>query len=249
MRALILSDIHANLEALDAVLDASAGAYEELWNLGDTVGYGGSPNEAVDKMRALAAINVRGNHDRVCCGLTSGAGFNPVARAAARWTEETLTTKNLAWLKSMEVGPVERGGAACAHGSPLDEDDYILNVRDAWEPLRKAVKPLTFFGHTHVQGVFALEGTKWHEGRPKFSSKKGAVSWTLPLDAGMRYLINPGSVGQPRDHDWRAAYALYDAEKAEVTFHRVPYDLAVAQGRIVMAGLPDRLALRLKEGR
>ena len=249
MRALVLSDIHANLEAMEAVLAAADGMYEELWNLGDTVGYGGNPNETVDRMRATAVVNVRGNHDRVCCGASSGAGFNPVAKAAAQWTAKTLTAKNLAWLEAMELGPVERGGAACAHGSPLDEDDYILNVRDAWEPLRKMVQPLTFFGHTHVQGVFALEGAKWHEGRPKFSSKKGGVSWTLPLDAGMRYLINPGSVGQPRDHDWRAAFAVYDTEKAEVTFHRVPYDLAAAQQKIVRAGLPERLAARLKEGR
>jgi predicted phosphodiesterase len=154
MRALILSDIHGNLEALNAVLTA-AEPYDVLWNLGDVVGYGGSPNEVVDLMRVRAQVNVRGNHDRVCCGLSSATGFNPVARQAAMWTKEELTEDNREWLKEMPQGPVTPAGqtaATCVHGSPLNEDQYILNMRDAWAPLQQMSATITFFGHTHVQG-------------------------------------------------------------------------------------------------
>src|SRR6202167_4603719 len=138
MRALILSDIHANLEALTAVLDAAEG-YDELWNLGDVVGYGGAPNQVIEKIRPLATLNVRGNHDRGGGGLTSSLGCNSVARAAALWTHEELTPENLAWLNAMSQGPLHPAveGVSCAHGSPLDEDQYILNVRDAWAPLQQ----------------------------------------------------------------------------------------------------------------
>jgi diadenosine tetraphosphatase ApaH/serine/threonine PP2A family protein phosphatase len=250
MRALILSDIHGNLEALTAVLEA-AGSYDELWNLGDVVGYGGAPNQVIERIRPLANLNVRGNHDRVCGGLTSSLGFNSVARAAALWTHDELTPKNLAWLNAMPQGPLHPTleGVSCAHGSPLDEDQYILNVRDAWAPLQQMTTAITFFGHTHIQGGFAQNGPRWHEIYPKYHSRNDGDSWTLELPAGTRHLINPGSVGQPRDYDWRAAFALYDSETNCVTFRRVPYDVTTSQGRILMAGLPERLATRLREGR
>ena len=251
MRALILSDIHANLEALSAVLDAASGSYEAVWNLGDSVGYGGSPNQVLDRIRPLAVINVRGNHDRVCCGLTSALGFNPVARAAATWTREELDPANLEWLRSVPQGPVQpaQPGVACVHGSPLDEDHYILTMRDAWAPLQQMQTALTFFGHTHIQGGFSQNGHDWHEVRPRYRNANGSESWTMALPPGTRHLINPGSVGQPRDSDWRAAYAIFDDIETQVTYHRVPYDLTASQGRILMAGLPERLALRLREGR
>src|ERR1700712_5071062 len=134
MRALILSDIHGNLEALNAVL-AAAGAFDVLWNLGDVVGYGASPNQVIDLVRPVAHRNVRGNHDRVCCGLTSALGFNPVARAAANWTREELTPANLEWLRTVPSGPLQpehpddpnQSEVTCAHGSPINEDHYILN--------------------------------------------------------------------------------------------------------------------------
>jgi len=260
MRALVLSDIHANLEALTAVL-AAAGEYDQLWNLGDIVGYGGSPNQVVNLIRPLSDVVVRGNHDRVCCGLASALGFNPVARAAAQWTQQELTAKNLKWLMEMAQGPItpkkpesheprERWpSVTCVHGSPLNEDQYILNMRDAWAPLQQMTADLTFFGHTHVQGGFTGNGSEWREIRPEYHSRNEAGSWTLPLPEGTRHLINPGSVGQPRDFDWRAAFATYDSEAAEITYHRVPYDLTASQGRILMAGLPERLAARLREGR
>ncbi len=255
MRALILSDIHGNLEALTAVLNA-AGTYDQLWNLGDVVGYGGSPNQVIEVVRRVATLNVRGNHDRVCCGATSALGFNPVARAAALWTLKELAPENLLWLQELAQGPVTPGDALlydspinCVHGSPINEDQYILTIRDAWVPLHHGLTDLIFFGHTHVQGGFTRDGKAWQEIRPKFKSRNKAESLTMTLQRGTRHLINPGSVGQPRDYDWRAAYAIYESESAELTYHRVPYDLTMAQGRILMAGLPERLAARLREGR
>jgi predicted phosphodiesterase len=250
MRALILSDIHGNLEALTAVL-AAAEPYDALWNLGDVVGYGASPNEVIDLIRSSAEVNVRGNHDRVCCGLTSALGFNPVARAAAMWTQNELTTENLQWLRGVPQGPVQpvQPGVTCVHGSPLNEDQYILSMRDAWAPLQQMATAITFFGHTHLQGGFAQKGHDWHEIRPLYSTRNEAESWTLELLPETRHLINPGSVGQPRDNDWRAAFVTYDTDSTEMRFHRVPYDVTAAQGRILMTGLPERLAARLREGR
>lgn len=250
MRALVLSDIHGNLEALTAVL-AAAEPFDALWNLGDMVGYGASPNQVIDLIRPIAQLNVRGNHDRVCCGLTSALGFNPVARAAAIWTNKELTPENLAWLKSLPQGPLqpEFPGITCAHGSPLNEDQYILSMRDAWAPLQQMLTPITFFGHTHIQGGFSQKDHDWQEIKPRYSTRNDAESVTLSFLAGTRHLINPGSVGQPRDCDWRAAFAIYDSDSAEIIYRRVPYDLTAAQGRILMSGLPERLAARLREGR
>jgi diadenosine tetraphosphatase ApaH/serine/threonine PP2A family protein phosphatase len=250
MRALIVSDIHGNLEALNAVL-AAAEQFDALWNLGDIVGYGASPNEVIDLIRPIAQINVRGNHDRVCCGLTSALGFNPVARAAALWTNKELTPENLEWLRALPQGPLypETPGVTCAHGSPLNEDQYILSMRDAWAPLQQMTTAITFFGHTHLQGGFSQKDHDWQDIKPKFNTPNDAESWTMPLTHGTRHLVNPGAIGQPRDCDWRAAFAIYNTDSNEITFHRVPYDLMAAQGRILTAGLPDRLAARLREGR
>lgn len=250
MRALILSDIHANLEALTSAL-AAAAPFDVLWHLGDVVGYGASPNEVLDLVRPLAQLNVRGNHDRVCCGLTSALGFNPVARAAATWTNHELTPDNLQWLRDMPQGPQtpEQPGVTCVHGSPLNEDQYILSMRDAWAPLQQMTTTITFFGHTHLQGGFSQKDEDWHEIRPKYATRNEEDSWVMPIPPGTRHLINPGSVGQPRDSDWRAAFAIYDTEAQEIVFHRVPYDLTASQGRILIAGLPERLAARLREGR
>jgi diadenosine tetraphosphatase ApaH/serine/threonine PP2A family protein phosphatase len=251
MRALILSDIHGNLEALNAVLDA-AGEYDVFWNLGDVVGYGASPNEVIDIVRRRAQLNVRGNHDRVCCGLASALGFNPVARAAAMWTREEMTAANREWLAQVPAGPlqpVDLPGVVLAHGSPLNEDQYIITMRDAWAPLQQKGTTITFIGHTHLQGGFAQRDQDWHELRPQYRTRNEADSWTLTIAENTRHLINPGSVGQPRDCDWRAAFAIYDTDAQEITFRRVPYDLTAAQGRILMAGLPEKLAARLREGR
>ena len=251
MRTLILSDIHGNLEALDAVL-AAAGRCDATWNLGDVVGYGASPNEVVERMHRAATLSVRGNHDKVCAGIASANHFTTNARTAALWTREHLTAESTEWLRSLPEGPLAVAGehVSLAHGSPLHEDIYIQNIRDAWAPLQQMEAGITFFGHTHVQGGFGWESERWFDVRPmQHRDRERGSEWVLQLDASRRYLLNPGSVGQPRDMDPRAAYAIYDSEAKIVAFHRVPYDVELAQGRILLANLPESLAKRLREGR
>ena len=249
MRALVVSDIHGNLQALQAVLAAGSG-FDQLWNLGDVVGYGANPNEVIDLLRPLATVNVRGNHDRVCCGLTSSQGFNPVAAEAATWTHRALTEDNLEWLRELPMGPVRATARAmCAHGSPLHEDHYIISMRDAWTPLQRMASEITFFGHTHVQGGFSQHEEQWEEDRPVYRSPEKAEEFVFEVAVGTRHLINPGSVGQPRDNDSRAAFAIYDDAAERVTFHRVLYDIDAAQAAIRAARLPERLASRLRGGR
>ncbi len=249
MRALILSDIHANLPALEAVL-AAAPAHDTVWNLGDIVGYGASPNPVIDRVSVLGHVFVRGNHDRACSGLSSLEDFNAVAAQAAQWTRRALTEDNLEWLRQLPQGPRRVGeGVICVHGSAADEDEYLLSTRDAIEPLYVGGGHLHFFGHTHVQGGFATNGEDWYQFTPDYAAINEAEEYELPLRSGARYLINPGSVGQPRDGDWRSAFAIYDDVAVTVTFFRVPYDVQLAQRLIYEANLPDRLALRLGQGR
>jgi diadenosine tetraphosphatase ApaH/serine/threonine PP2A family protein phosphatase len=136
-----------------------------------------------------------------------------------------------------------------AHGSPLHEDHYILSMRDAWAPLQRMESEITFFGHTHIQGGFSQQQQEWEEDRPVYKQTGGAESFVMQVPAGTRHLINPGSVGQPRDNDPRASFAIYDDLAATVTFWRVPYDVAAAQAAIRAAGLPERLAARLSGGK
>lgn len=250
MRALILSDIHANLEALDAVLAATP-QYDVVWNLGDVVGYGANPNEVIDRARGLGSVFVRGNHDRVCSGMPGIEDFNPIASRAARWTQSVLSEEHLTWLRQLAAGPIMPDGpeVSCVHGSLLDEDQYMVTLRDAWLPMQQARTRINFFGHTHLQGGFATNGEEWFRLDPIYSTRDDPEEYELQLRDGGRYLINPGSVGQPRDHDWRAAFAIYDDQARTLTYFRVPYDLREAQERILRAGLPDRLAQRLSEGR
>lgn len=259
MRALVVSDIHGNLHALEAVLkvarSCSGPGFDELWNLGDVVGYGARPNEVIDTLRSTPAsrvIHVRGNHDRVCCGLSSSQGFNPVAAQAANWTRQHLRPENLDWLRALPMGPVPAGdGVLCVHGSPLHEDQYIASMRDAWIPLQRMPVDIAFFGHTHLQGAFSCRAEFWSEDPPAYVHGSGSQvqHFTLPLPVGARYLINPGGVGQPRDGDWRAAFAIYDQTERQVTFFRTPYDVQAAQAAIRQARLPERLAARLTTGR
>ena len=246
MRALLISDIHANIDALEAVLDA-APEHDVVWNLGDVVGYGAAPNEVIERVRGLGETFVRGNHDRACSGQLSLEDFNPVASRAARWTRQVLTPEHVDWLQHMARGPVTPDGpqVSCMHGSYLDEDEYLLSVRDARLPLKQAETRINFFGHTHLQGGFATNGEDWFKLDPVYSNDEEADVSELVLVPGARYLINPGSVGQPRDNDRRAAYALYDDQRMMVEFRRVPYDFRLAQMRIMRAGLPDQLAMRL----
>ena len=251
MRVLLLSDIHSNLEALDACL-AAAPAFDVAVNLGDIVGYGASPNEVIERSRRLGKYFVRGNHDKAVCGLIDIKDFNPVAALASSWTRDQLTRDNLEWLKALPQGPVqieELPGTQFVHGSPVDEDEYVVSAADAVEPLMVAPAMLTFFGHTHLQGSFTLNGDHIDSIHPAYRTVGQIESSEFPLRNGFRYMINPGSVGQPRDGDWRAGFALFDSEARIVSFYRVPYNLKSAQDRILATNLPQRLATRLAAGR
>jgi diadenosine tetraphosphatase ApaH/serine/threonine PP2A family protein phosphatase len=251
VRILIISDIHANLEALEACLQA-APPHDRVFNLGDIVGYGANPNEVIEKARQLGTVFVRGNHDKACSGVSSMEDFNPIAGMAVLWTRQKLTADNLEFLRELPQGPVmPLESVECVHGSPRDEDEYVLMRREAYSILGHAEAPVTFFGHTHVQGGFWIDDSNETEGaiEMKYPSAEGKQEFTLNLEGAGKYMINPGSVGQPRDGDPRAAFAVYDTDKNSVIFHRVPYDIAAAQEKIFAAGLPERLAIRLEEGR
>ena len=251
MRLLVLSDIHANLDALEACL-AAAPAYDGVANLGDVVGYGACPNEVVDRVRALGEIFVRGNHDRACSGLSDAGDFNPIAFAAANWTKRSLSDDNRIWVRDLPRGPITDPtwpDVQFVHGSPLDEDDYILSAPTAEIALESSPFKVTFFGHTHVQGIIGLQGRELFTVNFERGQRDRADVTRVPLEDGARYLVNPGSVGQPRDGDPRAGFAVYDREDSSISFYRVPYNIEQAQHRIVAAGLPDRLASRLTDGR
>jgi predicted phosphodiesterase len=248
MRYLVLSDIHSNLEALEAVLRASAGkGYDAVLVLGDLVGYGADPNAVVDRIRGLnpAAI-VRGNHDKVASGLDDAEDFNPMARSAAHWTRESLTPQHLAYLRDLPAGPLTvNDKVEICHGSPLDEDLYVIADLDAARSIAVARAPICLFGHTHV----AISARMDTQRRLAIEAPQGHPEFPTVIDAGSRYLINPGSVGQPRDGDSRAAYAIADLDQNVVTLYRVAYAIEAAQKKILDAGLPPMLAYRLGMGR
>jgi len=249
MRALVISDIHSNLEALEAVLAAAPG-YDQVWNLGDTVGYGASPNEVAETSRRLGGLVVRGNHDRASSHDADISDFNSEGARAILWTREVLTVENRAWLAGLPPGPLTPNGSdvACVHGTPADEDEYLISSAHAVVALYDHPASIILFGHTHRQNGFIKTDLDWYQPEPQFDSRTGFASHELPLHPDARYLLNPGSVGQPRDRDWRAAFALYDAERALFTWYRTPYVVAQAQARIRNAGLPGRLADRLAVG-
>jgi diadenosine tetraphosphatase ApaH/serine/threonine PP2A family protein phosphatase len=247
VRYLILSDIHANIDALDSVLAAAPTAtWDRVIVLGDLVGYGAEPNAVIDRIRALEPVAViRGNHDKAACGLDDGSSFNNIARLAARWTLEALSKGNREYLRELPAGPmtIDAGTEIC-HGAPFDEDHYIFDAEDARRALDAATRTLCLFGHTHLPVVFRRDPSIFDGFVPD-----AAGETPLPLTQGVHYLINVGSVGQPRDGDPRAAFGIYDSEGSSVLLRRVMYPVAIAQRRILSAGLPSSLANRLAVGR
>lgn len=243
---LVLSDIHGNIEALDAVLaDAASARCGGTICLGDLVGYGASPRDVLDHIQALAPRwLVRGNHDRVCAGITTAALFSPVARQAIEWTRDQLPPAHLALLAALTPGPMACGPEiTLCHGAPHDEDFYILDSADARLGFQADTARLILHGHTHIQTVFRLCERAVYDETPSRRAR-----WTIQLDDTSRWLVNPGSVGQPRDGDPRAAYALLDVAGRTVELRRVAYDVVRAQQRIREAGLPEILARRLATG-
>ena len=240
MRIAFLSDIHSNWPALKAVLADLDGveAVDEVVCLGDVVGYGAAPMRCLDLVRTRGWLTLVGNHDRACTDVSLLDWFNPEAAQAARWTREQLDADRLRWLGELpERG--ERAGAQLVHGSLRDPVyEYILDAASAAASLRLLGGRICFHGHTHVPGVFHVE-----QGRVRHGYRQGSMR--LPTPA----LVNPGSVGQPRDGDPDASYGVWDAEAGLFEFRRVPYDRAGAKRAILDAGLPPRLAFRLDFGR
>jgi diadenosine tetraphosphatase ApaH/serine/threonine PP2A family protein phosphatase len=247
MRYLVLTDIHANLEALDTCLaDARARGYDRTLVLGDLVGYGADPNAVIERVQDLepAAI-VRGNHDKVACGLEQADGFNVVAKSAAHWTLDVLTDEHREWLAALPLGPLDVDELVeICHGSPFDEDAYIFDELDALRALRVSQRPLCLFGHTHYPATFQVSAESFDSTGPSTLAET-----SIELRQGWKYLVNPGSVGQPRDGDPRAAYAIADTGASRVELFRIEYAIETAQAKLLHAGLPEVLAQRLAVGR
>jgi diadenosine tetraphosphatase ApaH/serine/threonine PP2A family protein phosphatase len=239
LRYLILSDIHGNWEALNGVLQDASGSYDIILNCGDVVGYGPDPNAVVEWCRDHTPNIVRGNHDVACATLSNLEWFNPVAAKSAEWTHSALTPDNLSWLRDIPKGPLMLNGLQLVHGSPGDEDEYLVNTDEIAAAAGQLERPLAFFGHTHIQGCYLVQ----------WAGVKRLNLASVDLDPDATYMVNPGSVGQPRDQNPLAAYALYDSERRFVELRRVTYDVRTTQEKILRLGLPEMLAIRLGLGR
>lgn len=246
MTYVIFSDIHSNLEAFRAVLEDCKALIpqEPVIILGDLVGYGANPNEIVEKVIELKPkVCLRGNHDKVAAGLESAEEFNAVAQIAANWTNKALMEKNMQFLQSLLMGPIDiHGDFLVSHGSPVDEDDYIFTDFEASEVFKQMDFKICFFGHTHYPVNYILRGDEISVHLPRSTRE------SILIEEEARYLINPGSIGQPRDRKPEAGYALYDSENRTVTLIRVPYDYELAGKKIIKVGLPAVLATRLALG-
>jgi len=253
---LILSDLHSNLQALRIVLRyAKKRAIDRYVLLGDLVGYGANPNEVLDLIRQMQPrLVVRGNHDRACISAGSDMAFSLPARMAVAWTRGRLSEENAWFLEKVPMGPLEiecrmteeqapARSYTIAHGSPLDEDDYLLHPREALMAFDGFSTPVCFFGHTHLPGGYELDDKAQSLSLLTFEP---GVWFQLRDDC--KYLINPGSVGQPRDRDPRLSFMTYDPQHHRVKLHRLDYDHAGAARAILAAGLHSNLAERLYHG-
>ncbi len=243
MRYLILSDIHANLEAMQRVLE-DADDFDAVLFLGDAVGYGPNPNECTELLQAQPRLTaLAGNHDLVALGQLQLSAFSSLAAEAARWTAAQLTPANRAFLRSLNP-LLDTGTALLAHASPRDPVwEYLESEHQAASSFRLFGSPVCLVGHTHVPRIFVLDESGY------VRMRQPGAGQPLRLDPGRRYILNPGSVGQPRDGDPRAAYAQWDSERGYFEFRRVAYSVISTQEKILGAGLPSLLAARLAHGR
>ena len=239
MRIAVLSDIHANLPALDAVL-ADTGAVDAIWHLGDIVGYGPDPDAVVDRLRTIGAIGVKGNHDAAAAGGSEIEWFNPDARRAMEWTRATISARTRAWLDALPQTLVH-GDCTLVHGSPREPIwEYVTSVPVAQANLAVLASRLGLHGHTHVPVAFLEED--------------GRIEVVSPVDGsvlelrGRRALVNPGGVGQPRDGDPRSSFLVLDTDADTVSWHRTAYDITAVQSAMRAVGLPASLAARLSVG-
>ena len=242
MRALVISDIHANLTALEAVL-ADAGAVDEVWCLGDVVGYGPDPNDVIERLRALPNLTcILGNHDVAVLGQMNFAVFNNDARKSLLWQQKAISSDNLDYLRSLPKETQVRGNVSLAHGSPREPVwEYVLNTLVARLNFDAFDTAYCFVGHSHLQCFFRLDAE-----RDRVSMEVPHPNEVIKLTS--RAIINRGSVGQPRDRDARSAYAIFDAQAETWEPRRVAYDFQAVQKRIREAGLPEKHAARLAEG-
>ena len=239
MRIAVLSDIHANIRALDAVIDA-AGRVDAIWHLGDVVGYGPDPDAVVERLRDAGAVGVRGNHDAAAVGGSEIDWFNPEARRAMEWTRRRISPTTIEWLSAL---PERRSldGCELVHGSPREPLwEYVTSVPVARANLAVLTERIGLHGHTHIPVAFVED-----DGRVDVVGPGRESSLEL---RGRRALVNPGSVGQPRDGDPDASFMVLDPEAGVVTWHRVPYDVTAVQAAMREAGLPPSLVGRLSVG-
>jgi predicted phosphodiesterase len=244
MRYLVFSDIHSNLEALEKFL-----SHKKLKNidknlfLGDLVGYGPNPNEVISRFREIPHLrSVRGNHDKVIAGLESSSLFNPAAAFSAEWSKLKIEPANYQFLKKLPKGPlvVDHCVTLC-HGSTFDEDYYMFSQFEAIESFKFMETSIGFFGHTHFPIIYYLRNEKL-DVVPLIDNTR------IKLDANTRYLINPGSIGQPRDKNPASSFIIFDSTKMEISFNRFTYEVGKTQKKIREAGLPELLASRLEAG-
>jgi diadenosine tetraphosphatase ApaH/serine/threonine PP2A family protein phosphatase len=240
MRVAVVSDIHSNLHALEAVLaDIRTESPDEIWCLGDVVGYGPYPNECVELIRDATALSLCGNHDLAVLGAIDVADFSGDAGTAARWTQAVLREPEAAWLRGLEP-EAERAGMQLFHGSPRDPVwDYVLSEEIALACLQQTTASLVLVGHSHIALAIGWDG----------ELTGGLAPGGKEVELGTRrLLLNPGSVGQPRDGDPRAAWLLIEEAAGRAAFRRVPYSIEETQAAIRARGLPDALAARLAHG-
>lgn len=247
MKYAIISDLHANLEALQAVLDDASPRADAVVCLGDIVGYNANPRECLRLVRETCAVVIAGNHDQAACGVRRYDDFNDWARQAMDWTRQRLSTAEVDYLKALPGTALFGNGWLAAHGSPRDTDEYLFDAvgfETAFDSLRRLRPDVRgcFVGHTHLPMVWEYSS----EGRVV---QVRAESRIVALRPACRYMVNPGSVGQPRNGHSLAAYAILDEAAARVELRRVPYDVAAAQEKIYDAMLPPLLAERLALGR
>jgi predicted phosphodiesterase len=240
MRYAIFGDVHANLEALEAVLeDAQSQGATHYVCLGDLVGYNADPGPCLERVRAMGCPVVKGNHDEQACEGSDLSLFNPLAARAIQWTRDRLSLEQKEWLRALKYSRLVRN-FTIVHAT-LDSPagwGYVMSDLDAVASFSYQHTQVCFYGHTHVPRAFVRE------------SRVVEVAPTeLTIELGKKYFLNAGSVGQPRDQDWRASYLLYSVEEQRIVWRRLPYDLETAQRKIREAGLPERLASRLAEGR
>jgi predicted phosphodiesterase len=245
VKSLVVSDLHSNPEALTAVFrHVQRKKLNQIICLGDFVGYGAQPNQVLDMMRNVRRrkLYVRGNHDRVAAGIDDGSTFNETARVAALWNRDHLSPPNKTFVRALRAGPLVEDGILYCHGSPHDEDEYIFTENQAARVLMKCDAPIILYGHTHLPALYSIDETSRVRGG--WIRGEGIVK----LEPGLRYMINPGSVGQPRDRNPSASFAIFDSTRRTVQFLRVEYEIEKTRNAILKAGLPRILADRLLHG-